>query len=72
MLSGRQSRRLVKVTEILIGYVKALMEKASQAAAGQAERYKDRPRVATNGPHESRAAGRGCKSDVHKGASVDG
>ncbi|CAK9060214.1 unnamed protein product [Durusdinium trenchii] len=30
-----------KVTEILIGYVKALMEKASQAAAGQAERYKD-------------------------------
>lgn len=30
-----------KVTEILIGYVKALMEKASQAAAGQAERFKD-------------------------------
>ncbi|CAJ1447658.1 unnamed protein product [Effrenium voratum] len=30
-----------KVTEILIGYVKALMEKATQAPAQQAERFKD-------------------------------
>ncbi|CAE7659585.1 cse1l [Symbiodinium pilosum] len=30
-----------KVTEILIGYVKALMEKAASAGAGQAERFKD-------------------------------
>jgi len=30
-----------KVTEILIGYVKMLMEKANQVPADQAERFKD-------------------------------
>ncbi|CAE7469287.1 cse1l [Symbiodinium natans] len=30
-----------KVTEILIGYVKALMDKAASAGGGQAERFKD-------------------------------